>query len=88
MFQWRKFNFFDVTANVDSGRLAEALKVRTAEGFKSMPEHKFLLESWQIFNVLSQIALTDSLHIFLFFVIEKYQYIYCRAEQYQTQVGS
>ncbi|XP_050725825.1 vacuolar protein sorting-associated protein 11 homolog isoform X2 [Eriocheir sinensis] len=26
LLQWRKFNFFDVTANVDSGRLAEALK--------------------------------------------------------------
>ena len=25
--QWRKFNFFDVTANVDGGRVSEALKV-------------------------------------------------------------
>lgn len=26
--QWRKFSFFDVTGNVDGGRLSEALKVR------------------------------------------------------------
>lgn len=27
-FQWRKFNFFDVKANIDGGKLAEAVKVR------------------------------------------------------------